>query len=434
MTRELTRADLDSIDIHSIDRYVTEGYPFAEWDLLRREAPVFWYDRPEIEPFWAVTRYADVHAIGADDKTFINSGPRLRLATREHDRKLWAMKAKRDALYGWDPHEPIDFIYMDDPRHKDLRLLTARSFTPASCRRMAASLAQLATRFVDEFEAALAEGEEVNLVDELSVKLPLATICEMMGVPVDDYADIVRWTDSGFDTDSMAWALPGETKRDMRKRLRVEFFDYIDDLIERRRAEPGDDVVSALVHAEVNGEKLTQQQLHGYVGVLIAAGNETTRNATTHGVLTLLERRDQLELLSSDPEGHLETAVEEILRWSSPVIQFARTASRDVMVGDQLIREGDTVGIFYPSANRDDAAFDEPYRFDVTRYPNYHLAFGHGAHFCLGANLARWELRAIFLELAKRRTLQRLEPTGAPTWLTDLHVGIISHAPVALAA
>jgi len=351
---------------------------------------------------------------------------------------MFEVKAKRDERYGWDPAEPFDMVFMDSPRHLAFRSIVNRAFTPVRCRRMADTLADQSRRFVDEFEAALREagpGTPVDLVDELSVKLPLGTICEMMGVPVDDYADIWRWTDSQFDSDSMAWGLPGEAKPDMRRRLRKEFHDYLTDLIERKRSEGGDDLAATLVNATVaDGGPLTDQQLHGYLQLLIGAGNETTRNATTRGLLALMEHPDQLRLLVSEPGRYVETAVEEILRWTSPVIQFARVATEDVTLHGQTIEAGQAVGIWYPSANRDEAMFDEPYRFDITRDPNYHLAFGHGPHFCLGANLARWELRAMFNELSARPWLTELSTAGPPQWLVDLHVGAIQHQPVALGA
>ena len=423
----LTASDLDSIDIHTLDLYASRGYPWAEWDLLRREAPVYWYDRPGIEPFWAITRYDDVHAVGRDAATFVNSGRRLRLHSIEHEDAMWASKARRDQLYGWDPDEPLDMVFLDAPRHTAFRLLTARAFTPARCRAMADSLAGLAARFVDEFEAALdaSGGEPLDVVRELSLKLPLAAICDLMGLPIEDWHDIWRWTDSVFDTASTEWALPGESRRDMRRRLRVEYFDYYEQLIAAKRARPADDVISHLVNGEVEGQRLTQQQLHGYLNLLILAGNETTRNATTKGVLALLDNPAERERLEADPDRWIEPAVEEILRWTSPVIQFARTAVRDTEIRGVTIRAGDTVGIWYPSANRDPQAFDRPDTFDISREPNYHLAFGHGPHFCLGANLARWELRALFRELARRGTLRRLEALGPSVITQDLHVSVV---------
>jgi cholest-4-en-3-one 26-monooxygenase len=426
-TQALSRADLDSIDIHSLDRYATDGYPWAEWALLRREAPVYWYDRPGIEPFWALTCYAEVHAVGRDARDFVNGGRRLRLHDIAHEDAMWASKARRDELHGWDPDEPLDMVFMDQPRHTAFRMLTARAFTPARCRSMEASLAGLSRRFADEFETTLdaSGGTPVDLVRELSLKLPLAAICDLMGLPTDDYLHIWRWTDSVFDTTSTEWALPGETRRDMRRRLRTEYFEYYERLIDEKLVSPDDGVASHLVNGEIDGERLTRQQLHGYLNLLILAGNETTRNATTRGILTLLEHPEQVELLQSDPARWTQPAVEEILRWTSPVLQFARTAMVDTELRGMTIRAGDTVGLWYPSANRDEAAFEEPDRFDITRDPNYHLAFGHGPHFCLGANLARWELRALFAELARRRLLDRIEAVGPPEITKDLHVSVV---------
>ena len=320
-------------------------------------------------------------------------------------------------------------IYLDAPEHTQLRMLTARSFTPARCRQMAAFLDREAARFVDEFEMALAEGD-ADLVHDFAVKLPLATICSMMGVPVSDWADIHRWTDAMFDVENMGWALPGEDRRAMRKRLHSEFHHYIAEVIARKRAEPGDDLASTLVHATIDGEPLADQTLHGYLRLLISGGNETTRNATSRGVLALMERPDQISLVRSDPDRWVAPLAEEVVRFTSPVIQFVRTATRDTTVGDQHVRAGEQVVLWYPSANRDDAVFADPDRFDLTREPNEHLGFGHGPHFCLGANLARWELRAAFGALARRPLLAELETAGPPRWLTDLHVGTIAAQPV----
>ncbi len=423
---------LAAIDIHTTRRYETEGYPWADWDLLREHAPVHWYERDDIEPFWAITRYEDVKNVGSDDATFINGGGRLRLASKRHDDRMWEVKAKRDERLGWDADEPFDMVFFDDPRHTEFRLLVARSFTPAKCRRIAGSLAELAARFVDQFEQKLLTEGRADLVNDLSVGLPLATICELMGVPVDDWADIHRWTDSQFDTPSTEWALPGETRADMRRRLRVEYFDYLENLIAEKRIEPGDDLASTLVQAEVSTGPLTQQQLHGYLSLLIAAGNETTRNATSRGVSAMLQHPDELARLLGDPDKYVETAVEEIVRWTCPVIQFARVATRDVELRGQLIKAGDTVGLWYGAANRDPRQFVDPYRFDVGRDPNYHVGYGHGAHFCLGANLARWELRAIIRELAGRDILGRIRLEDESEWMTDLHVGTLTKQMVRL--
>ena len=425
---------LDAVNIHTIERYESEGYPWEDWALLRREAPVYWYDRPGIEPFWAVTRHADVKAISLDDKTFINSGPRLRLAPSDYDRRIQASREKKARIYDWDADAPDDMVYMDNPVHRQLRLLTARSFTSAYCRTLVDSLDRLALELVDDFENALGAGKTIDLVHDFAVKLPLATICEMMGLPPEDWADIHRWTDALFDLNNLEWAKPGESRTEMRRRLHREFHGYLLALIERKRREPGDDLSTRLVHAEIDGKPLSQQALHGYLRVLIAAGNETTRNSLTRGILALLEFPEQLALLHADPDCHTAGLVEEIVRYTSPVIQFARTATRDVEMRGQKICAGDTVGIWYPSANRDEDVFDRPSELDITRQPNPHVGFGHGVHFCLGANLARFELRAVFRELGRRRCLSRLEVPGRGRWLTDLHVGAIAEIPVRFAS
>ncbi|MFV0524166.1 MAG: cytochrome P450 [Acidimicrobiales bacterium] len=421
---------LDELDITTIGRYLADGYPWSAWDRLREEAPCYWYDRPGFAPFWAVTRHADVRAVGADTDRFINGGGRLRLSSIEMDARIERGRRRRIADHGWDLDEPDDLVFLDAEPHRRMRLLTARHFTPARCREMAAALDGHARRFTAELVGRLEAGETVDVVHDYAVALPLVTICTMMGLDPADWADIHRWTDALFDHNSMRFAEPGETRYDMRKRLHREYHDHIAGLIERKRAEPGDDLATLLVEAEVDGAPLTEQQLHGYLKLLIAAGNETTRNVLSRGILALVEHPDQVDRLLDDPDPLIETTVDELVRWTSPVIQFARTATVDVELHGRTIRAGDHVGLWYGAANRDPRVFDDPYRLDITRDPNDHVGFGHGAHFCLGANLARWELRAALRALAGTEVLARLEPAGEPRWLTDLHVGAYAEAPV----
>jgi cytochrome P450 len=430
-TAALTTADLDTIDIHSTDLLETRGYPWEAWDLLRREAPVFWYERDDIAPFWAITRYDDIHWVGSNDKLFINGGSRLRLASIEDDAGMKERAAIRIRKAGWDLDEVPDLVYMDKPRHTAFRNLSARSFTPKSMRQLEDHLEQYAQRFTSEFVALLEEQGTADLVEDFAVKLPLATICDLMGLPVDDWAAVHRMTGMFMaGPDAMRHARPGETWDELRMRTALEFQDYTRSMVDRARECPADDLTNKVVHGEVGGCPLTDQQLHGYLMLLIGAGNETTRNATTRGVTALLEHREQIDRLVADA-SLVDTAVEEILRWTSPVIQFARTATADVELRGQTIREGDTVGVFYPSGNRDDEQFADPYHFDVGRSPNYHMAFGHGAHFCLGANLARWELRAMLRNLLP--VLPRLELAGEPERGGHLHLGLVKHQQVALA-
>ena len=426
-----TEATLDTIDIHSTERYANRGYPWAEWDLLRAEAPIYWYERDDIEPFWAVTRYDDVHFVGSNDKLFVNGGRRLRLAARDDDREMWDRYRVRAERLGWDPDEVPDLVYMDKPRHTAFRNLAARRFTPKAMRELEAHLEEYAARFVAEFEGLLATQGDADLVEDFSVKLPLATICDLLGLPADDWERVHSYFGFVFSPREvmMRAALPGESYEELRLRKSMELNQYCQEIADRGRADTTDGLLGRVATGAVDGCPLTDQQLNGYVLLLLGAGNETTRNATTGGVIALLEHRDQLQLLCDDP-SLVDTATEEVLRWTSPVIQFARTATADVELHGQKIRAGDTVGVFYPSANRDERAFDRPYDFDITRSPNYHLAFGHGAHFCLGANLARWELRAVLRALIP--LLPRLELVGDVTRFGHLHVGSLQHQAVQL--
>jgi cytochrome P450 len=327
-------------------------------------------------------------------------------------------------------------VYLDRPDHLDLRIITMRRFTPSAMRRLEEQLADLARRAVADFVATAraAAPEPVDLVEELARGVPLATICHLLGVPESDWHDIVRWTEDLFfpiPADS-PHLLPGETQREARRRLGREYHRWRADLIADRRgrgeADGDPDLATLLVEATIDDEPLTDQQLHGYLELLVAAGNETTRNAIAGGVAAFIDHPGEIDRLVADTDGLLEPAVEEVLRWSSPVIQFARQATCDTSVGGRAIPAGDMVVLWYPSANRDERQFPDPYRFDVGRHPNQHLAFGHGPHFCLGANLARWELRAVFRELAPH--LASLELAGPAEISTDLHVNTVRHLPV----
>ena len=433
MTSTQAMPVLDELDITSTERYVTHGYPWEAWDALRAHAPVYFYERPGLPPFWAVTRYDDVRTVHAHRDVFINGGPILRINTYEAMAGVERFKRRQFERYGWDPQAPADMVFLDRSEHLDLRMLTMRGFTPAAMRRLEADLADLAARFVADFVARVkaANGEPIDLVANLSVGVPLATICGLIGVPERDWQRILAWTDMlMFPTVAEANTAPGESLRDIRRRLGREFHEYREELIadRRRRGPEGDDLASALVHAMIDGRPLDDQQLHGYLILLIAAGNETTRNAITGGVKALLEHPTEADRLAADPDAMIEAAVEELLRWTSPVIQFARTATEDFELAGTTIKGGDTVVLWYPSANRDERQFPDPYRLDIGRTPNFHLAFGHGPHFCLGANLARWELRAVFHELAPH--LAHFELAGEPTRHADLHVGAIGSLPV----
>jgi cholest-4-en-3-one 26-monooxygenase len=432
MTDAPVAAGLADVDITSMARYVHDGYPWADWDRLRAEAPVYWYEgRARFSPFWAITRFADIRHVSSHPELFSNAGV-IRLDTDNGIARQAAYKVKRAERYGWDPEVPLDMLYTDRPEHLDLRSIAVRRFTPGAMRRLEDHLAGIAGGFVDRFvqAARAAAPDPVDVVEELSVGVPISTICGLLGVPTDDWPTIRRWSDQTLLTPDLTHpdVRPGETEADVRRRAGQEYHAYRQRLIDDARARPVDDdafdIVTLLAHATVDGRPLDDQRLHGYIELLVGGGNETTRNTITGGVQALLEHPDEAAVLAADPVGVAATAAEEILRWVSPVIQFARTATADVELGGQRIRAGDTVVLWYPSGNRDERQFPDPYRFDVRRDPNPHLTFGHGEHFCLGANLARWELRAVFRALAPH--LGHLRLAGGPQRMPGLHVGAVS--------
>lgn len=428
---------LERIDILTPSLYVERGYPWDEWDLLRREAPVHWYERDDVEPFWAVTRHADVLAISKRPDIFINGGPRLRLTLKGETEILRGGLDAFGKERGWDPDEPPDFVFMDDPRHRNFRLPASRSFTPGRMRAMASHFDDLARQFTGEFTEALEtqarDGGHCDFVTELAAKLPVAAIGEMMGLPPGDWKKIFKWTNAIVGEVLPEDRLPGESVEEAANRGMNEFRSYLEQRVHERRAAGADrdDLFDTIVGAEVEDHALNDQQLIGYLMLIIGAGNETTRNATTGGVIALIEHPEQRELLCRNP-ALLSSAIEEILRWTSPVIQFLRTPTQDFELCGQKIRAGETVGVFYPSANRDERVFADPYRFDIRRSPNPHLAFGHGAHFCLGSNLARAELRAILAALLP--VLPRLEIAAPPRRIPNLHVSGYATLPVRAAA
>ena len=429
--------DLETIDIHRPQRYAQQGFPWTEWDQLRRDAPIFWYERDDVEPFWAVTRYDDVMEISNNPKIFINSGPRLRMALKGEPELLRGGLDTFGKSRGWDPEEPPDFIFMDNPRHRHMRKLSSWAFTQACMRTMASHFDALAQTFTEEFVAALERGaktgEPCDFVSELSAKLPLAAVGEIMGLPSDDWKQILIWSNALLGEVEPEHILSGETVTQAAERNMNDFRAYLEILIQesRQNGATRGGFIDHMVHHEVQGKRLNDQQLIGYLFVLIGAGNDTTRNATTGGLVALLENPEQRDLLCKNPEL-LDSAATEIMRWTSPVISFLRTATEDYDLSGTKIRAGETVAVFYPSANRDERVFDDPYRFDITRDPNPHIAFGYGAHFCIGTNLAKAELRAALKALIP--ILPNIELAGTPRRIANTHVSGFSMLPVRAAA
>jgi cytochrome P450 len=407
-----TAPRLTEIDLINPDTY-RDGPPHEIWRLLRREAPVFWHEGQGFPGFWTITKYEDMVRISRDPQTFI-SGKGVNIAT-DPERTENNIGAGRMMLM------------TDPPLHVRLRRLVNKGFTPRQIAALEPHVRSVVTEIIDD----VAPRGACDFVEDIAAKLPLAIICEMMGVPKEDWQLIFDWTNRTIGADDPEYQVEGGTREETANRARMETFAYFARLVQERRREKRDDLVSVLSEAEVEGERLSDQDILIFCYLLILAGNETTRNATSGGMLALIEHPEQRRRLMDD-RSLMPSAIEEILRWVSPVMHFARIVTRDTEIRGQPVKANDKVVMWYPSANRDEDIFPDPYTFDVSRTPNEHIAFGIGEHFCLGASLARLELQVMFEELLRR--LPDIEPNGPIQRLRSTLIAGIKHMPVRYAA
>ena len=388
--------------------YARDGYPHAAWRRLRREAPVFRCERGD-PPFWALVRHADIVAVSRRPERFANA-PRFQYVADAHGENFVSRT----------------IISMDPPDHRRYRELVSPRFTPRALRAQGPGIDAIAAELIDAWEERGASGE-CDFVEAFAAPLPIAVIARMLGLPHADWPRLYAWTNRIVAASDPQFRAPGATQEQTRQQATAELFGYFRELVAERRRTPGDDLVSLLARARIDGAPLAELELLSYALILVAAGNETTRNAISGGLLAFLEHPDEWERVRRDATL-LPRAVEEVLRWTSPVVQMARTATCDAEVGGTRIRAGDTLVMFYPSANRDEALFAEPERFRADRHPNRHLAFGVGEHVCVGAHLARLELVAAFRQLAAR--LERAELAGPVERLRSSMVGGLKRLPI----
>jgi cholest-4-en-3-one 26-monooxygenase len=359
----------------------TQRLPVAELAELRRTAPVWWSAQPrrssgfDDEGYWVVTKHADVMAVSRDSGLF-SSWDNTAL-----------IRQRLDAGDGGVDGQRLILLNIDPPQHTKLRGIVSRGFTPRAIGSLREALTARAERIVAE---ALAEGTG-DFVTDVACELPLQAIAELLGIPQEDRRKIFDWSNQMVGSDDPDYA--GDAMD-----AATGLLSYSMTLAEDRRGCPRDDIVTKLVHAQVDGGELSPDEFGFFVLLLAVAGNETTRNAISHGMAALLDHPDQWELYRA---RRPDTAPDEIVRWSTPVTVFQRTARADTTLGGQQIKTGQRLGLFYRSANFDEDVFDQPERFDILRSPNPHLGFGgNGAHFCLGANLARLEIELIFNAIA----------------------------------
>ncbi len=405
---------VNDFDLTNLDFFVS-GDPHSLWQELRATDPVHWTERRNKTGFWSITKHADAQRVYRDPTTFSSEGG---IALGSNDMS--------------DPNQPqMQFgfgkmmILTDPPRHGRMRQMLNRRFTPRALAPREPHIRAITNQIID----AVAKDGHCDLVVDIAAKLPTAVICEMLGVPREDWDLMFALGNMTLGSEDPEYQV--ESAQKTRAKAQIEIFNYFMKLIGERRSNPQTDLVSALVQGEIEGDRLTDIEVLFNCFLLILGGQETTRNALTGGMNELMRRPAERERLMSD-RSLMTRAIEEILRWTSPITHIMRTARRDVEIRDRNIREGDRVVLWNPSANRDEAVFADPYRFDITRQPNDHIAFGYGEHFCIGANLARLEMRVMIDELLRR--MPDMAPAGPVERLRSNLLAGIKHLPITFTA
>jgi cholest-4-en-3-one 26-monooxygenase len=400
------RAPLEIIDP---DWYGKHGPPHEAWARLRREAPVAYCEPPGMLPFWAIVRHDDIVRISRDPEHFQNA-PRLAVFPEEQ--------------FATDNFPVRHLLNMDPPEHRHYRHLLSGHFTP----RVVETKRAAVERLVDEILEGIAGRTEIDFVTDVAAVMPIAVIAEMLGLPAEDRPLFFRWTNETLGATDPEYQ-DGATVSETTARAVQAQKDYFARMIEMRRRQPTDDFMGILANAKLDGAWIPDFELLSYLILLIVAGNETTRNAASGGLLALIQNAGEFAKLQRDPDL-VRSATEEVVRWVTPVNQFCRTPVEDVELHGQRIRAGEHLCLFYGSANRDEAVFDEPFAFRVDREPNWHIGFGIGEHVCLGAHLARLELQVLFRKLVER--VEHFELAGPVERLQSSFISGIKHLPVRL--
>ena len=388
--------------------YADEPKLHAALAHLRANAPVSWVEVPNYRPFWAITKHADIMDIERDNVRFTN-WPRPVLTTAEGD-ELQAAAGVRT------------LIHLDDPQHRLVRAIGADWFRPKAMRALKVRVDELAKNYVDKM---MTVGPECDFVQEVAVNYPLYVIMSLLGIPESDFPRMLKLTQELFGSDDSEFRR-GSSSEDQLPAL-FDMFQYFNAVTASRREHPTEDLASAIANARIDGEPLSDIDTVSYYLIVATAGHDTTSATISGGLHALIENPDQLQWLGENLDV-MPLATEEMIRWVTPVKEFMRTAAEDTTVRGVPIAAGESVLLSYVSGNRDEDVFEDPFRFDVGRDPNKHLAFGYGVHFCLGAALARMEVNSFFTELLPR--VKSLELNGAPQFVATTFVGGLKHLPV----
>jgi cholest-4-en-3-one 26-monooxygenase len=386
------------------------GYPHEVWTELRATAPVARIEADGHVPFWAVTRHADVVHVAAHPARYSSAQG---ITLRPTNARI-------------PPSEIV--VMLDPPKHGKVRRVLSGRFTPRAVRTRADDLDRLARDVVDRTPEAAGD---FDFVEQIAAPFPLAVIAWLLGVPDEDWELLFRWTNEIIGKDDPEFRRADETPGQTIKRARGEVHAYFSRLIEQRRRAPDDRLISTLLAGEIDGQPLNDAQLLAYCELLVEAGNETTRNAISGGIVAFTEHPDEWSRLRSSPEL-IDSAADEILRWSSPISHFARTVTERCEMHDVTLEPGDQVAIYFASSNRDESVFDRPFDFRIDRSPNPHLAFGFGEHVCMGAHIARLEIQAIVRHLLAR--YDGFELIGEVERLRSTVNGSIKRLPVRVRA
>jgi cytochrome P450 len=376
---------------------------------MRANDPVFRWENTEGMPFWCITKHADITAIGRLPNQFTN-GPRLVISP----------EPERVSEF------PPTLIQLDPPKHGIYRRLISDRFTPRALKRFHADIENIGREIV---EALVEKGEEgeCDFVEKVSAPMPIAVIAWMLGLPKSEWPLLFDWTNRIIGAQDPEYHVEGKTPEEASREAMTELFMYFTGLVAEKKKNPADDLVTLFTQMEVDGKPLPEMDVLTWCLIIVVAGNETTRNATTGGMLAFIENQAELRKLQDRPEL-LPSAIEEIVRWVTPIIHFGRTATEDYELRGKQIKAGDALALFYPSANRDEEIFEDPFSFRIDRNPNRHLGFGVGEHFCLGAHLARLEMEVAYKFLLPR--LEEVELIGPPDRLQSALVGGLKRLPI----
>ncbi len=397
------------------ETYADEKELHDIFTFMRKEDPVSWVEPNQFRPFWAITKHEDIIEIEKQNELFIND-PRTTLMDIPTEDAIKEFTGGSHLLVR-------SLVHMDNPDHQSYRSLTQKWFAPPNLESLKKDIRNIAKEYVNKM---VDYGSECDFAKDIAIFYPLRVIMSILGVPKEDEPRMLRLTQElfgGRDEDMIR----DESETSSESNTITDFFEYFNALTEDRRKNPTNDVSSVIANAQINNEQLGHLEAMSYYVIIATAGHDTTSSSTAGGILALIENPDQLSKLKNDP-NLMTSAIEETIRWVTPVKNFFRTATQNYDLKDREIKKDDSILLCYPSGNRDEEIFDDPFKFKVDRSPNRHLAFGHGVHLCLGKYLAKIEMEIFYEELFKK--IDNIQLNGEPEWVKASFVSGLKSLPI----